>query len=164
MKCSCHQVALHFLLWRYTRFYHLFIHSNRWQIWTTETDLRPLDYTLHTWPSGTRLLTSRNGAKLSARDRSREYVNEEQKQYYGYLQYFCFPHPKKSSLTYPQSGAGHHLTSGSTTSALRSINSSYFETRFGSKLRNWRTSSGCSGSAQTGHGMSVLLSVISIVR
>jgi len=66
--------------------------------------------------------------------------------------------------TYPQSGAGHHLTSGSTTSARRSINSSYLRTRDGSELRNWRTSSGCRGSVQTGQGMSVLLSVISTVR
>jgi len=27
MKCSCHQAPLHFLLWRYTSFYHSFIHS-----------------------------------------------------------------------------------------------------------------------------------------
>ena len=71
---------------------------------------------------------------------------------------------KTKTLTYPQSGAGHHLTSGLTTSALRSMNSSYLRTSDGSILRNWRTSSGCSGSAQIGHGMSVLLSVISTVR
>ena len=65
--------------------------------------------------------------------------------------------------TYPQSGAGHHLQSGSIINRRLKVNSSYLFIN----ISSWRTSLmsfGWSGSAHSGHAMFTRLSVISIFK
>lgn len=65
--------------------------------------------------------------------------------------------------TYPQSGAGHHLQSGSATSQRLSINSSYFSIKM-SSFSIKRISWGLNRSEHSGQLMLTLLSEISIRR
>lgn len=66
-------------------------------------------------------------------------------------------------MTYPQSGAGHHLASGSMARTRRNMKSSYFVMRSSSRRIIWM-SFGWNFSAHSGHAILIRLSEISICR